>query len=95
MQEEKDHIGLYSTDKPKVTVKELISQLQTLPQDLEIVIYPKYDGVRNMSTLFKHRFHLCDVKQMSAYIWNEDYENIPNITKKGIIGTHKYCAIVF
>lgn len=40
---------------PKVTVKELIAQLQTLPPDNEIVIYPKYDEVNGFD---RHRFYL-------------------------------------
>ena len=48
----------WSQKLPKVTVSELIEQLQTLPQDQEIVIYPKYDDVDGFH---RHRFRIDNV----------------------------------
>lgn len=50
----------YSQQLPKVTVKELKAQLDTLPEDQEIVIYPKYDLFHNYK---RYRFRLGNVME--------------------------------
>lgn len=50
--------SLYPTDKPKVTVEDLVHHLLTLPQKQEIVIYPKYDEVDGCH---RHRFLIDNV----------------------------------
>lgn len=52
--------GLYDPSLEKVTVKELIEKLKELPQDSEIVIYPKYDEVNGYD---RHRFRLCNIME--------------------------------
>ena len=59
---------LYSDQKPKVTVKELIGKLLTLPQDQEIVIYPKYDDIDGCH---RHRFWIDNVQEQEQ---NDGYK---------------------
>lgn len=50
----------FSKSLPKVKVSDLVAQLQKLPQDQEIVIYPKYDEVNGYD---RHRFRLGNVME--------------------------------
>ena len=50
--------------KNKITVKELKEHLNNLPDDYEVVIYPKYAEVDGFK---KHRFHLDNVCEQEPY----------------------------
>jgi hypothetical protein len=78
----KDKIGLYKTDLKPVTVRQLINKLQDLPQDQEIVIYPKYQEVDGYK---RHRFRLENVQEQSASQYKDGK----------VIGHYEYCAIIF
>ncbi len=78
----KKQFKVYNDIKPKVTVAELIAKLQTLPQDQEIVIYPKYDTVNGHD---KHRFYIESVQRMEH----------TSFDGKEIDGKYFYCAIIF
>lgn len=76
--------SLYRDDMPVVTVGQLIEKLEKLPQDQEIVLYPKYDVVDGYR---KHRFLIENVQEQNGNVYGDMNE--------GIIGQYDYCAIIF
>ena len=86
--------------KNKVTVKELREHLNNLPDDYEVIIYPKYAEVDGFK---KHRFlleNVCeqepyattnkdDIEKLIEYFGEEDIENIEDYE------VNNHVAIIF
>lgn len=60
MEKKIDSLTEWSEKLPKVSVGELVDALLQLPQDQEIVIYPKYDDVDGFH---RHRFRIGNVME--------------------------------
>ena len=58
MEQKINSLTEWSEKLPKVLVSELVDALLKLPQDQEIVIYPKYDDVDGFH---RHRFRIENV----------------------------------
>lgn len=58
----------WSEKLPKVLVGELVDALLKLPQDQEIVLYPKYDDVDGFC---RHRFRIGNVMEQEQ---NDGYQ---------------------